>query len=44
LLEARFGALPEALTEKIEQTQDLERLRRCIHQLFHIQQLAELDL
>jgi hypothetical protein len=44
LLEERFGAVPEALAVRIEQTQDLERLRRAVRQVLQIQQPAELDL
>jgi hypothetical protein len=44
LLEEKFGTLPEALAQRIEKMQDLERLRRGVHQLMHIRELAELDL
>ena len=40
LLEQRFGALPEALVQRIEGTEDLPRLEACI---FSVQKLKSLD-
>jgi hypothetical protein len=44
VLEERFGALPEALVQGIEATEDLQRLQACIRQSVRIQSLAELQL
>jgi hypothetical protein len=44
LLEARFGALPEALAQRIEATTDLERLRAAHRQASDISQLDALHL
>ena len=44
LLEERFGPLPEALVERIEATEDLERLRGAVRQIMHIQSPDKLDL
>jgi hypothetical protein len=44
LLEARFGALPEALTQRIEATTDPERLREAHRQASRLDQLDDLQL
>jgi hypothetical protein len=44
LLEARFGALPEALTQRIEATTNPERLREAHRQSSHLGQLDDLQL
>ena len=44
LLEDRFGALPEALLRRIEETNDLERLRAAVRQILHLTNLADLEL
>jgi hypothetical protein len=44
LIEDRFGSVPESLALRIEQTQDPERLRQCIRQVWHVRELAELPL
>jgi uncharacterized protein YicC (UPF0701 family) len=44
LLEDRFGSLPEALGQKIDTTEDLERLRAAMRQVSKIQSADELPL
>ena len=44
LLEERFGPLPQGLAERIEATDDLERLRGALRQVLHVQSPDELDL
>lgn len=44
LLEERFGALPAALAARIEQIDDLERLRDALRQVVHVADLSELSL
>jgi hypothetical protein len=44
LLEEKFGALPEEWARRIEQTDDLERLKNAVRQVLHIRELTELDL
>jgi predicted transposase YdaD len=44
LLEERFGSLPEALAQRIEATEDLDRLREALRQVLHVQAPSELDL
>jgi hypothetical protein len=44
VLEERFGAVPEALAQQIEQLGDLERLESSIRQALRIQELAQLKL
>jgi hypothetical protein len=44
LLEAKFGTLPQGWVQRIEATQDLERLKNALLQVMHIRELAELDL
>jgi Putative transposase, YhgA-like len=44
VLRERFGAVPEALDQRIEQIRDLERLENGIRQALHIQDVAELEL
>jgi len=44
LLEERFGSLPQGLAERIEATDDLERLRGALRQVLHVQSPDELDL
>jgi hypothetical protein len=44
VLEERFGPLPEELVQRIEATEDLQRLEACIRQSVHIQSLDELQL
>jgi hypothetical protein len=44
LLAEKFGPLPDSVIRRIEQTRDPERLRRCIRQVSHIEELAEVDL
>ena len=44
LLEERFGPLPAALTERIEQTDDIDRLRAAIRQVYRLSAIQELDL
>ncbi len=44
LLEERFGRLPDALIQHIEQTQDIDRLQACFKQGVHITKLDDLTL
>ena len=44
LLQKRFGAVPEALHQKIEQTTDLERLHAAVLQVLSISSAEELQL
>jgi hypothetical protein len=44
LLEERFGPLPEALIQRIEAMDDLERLRAALRQVVHLNSLSELEL
>ncbi|HBI44797.1 MAG TPA: hypothetical protein DDY78_18375 [Planctomycetales bacterium] len=44
LLEARFGTLPEALTQRIEATTDPERLHEAHRQALRLGQLDDLQL
>jgi len=44
LLEERFGPLSEALAERIEATDDMERLREAMRQVIRIQSPEELEL
>jgi hypothetical protein len=44
LLVEKFGAVPEELAQRIDATQDLERLKNAVRQVLHIQALTELDL
>jgi hypothetical protein len=44
LLEDRFGTLPEALLQRIEATEDPERLRSALLQVHKIQSPDELQL
>jgi hypothetical protein len=44
LLEERFGTLPEEWAQRIEATQDLERLKNAVRQVLHIQGLTDLEL
>jgi hypothetical protein len=44
LLEDRFGALPEALTHRIETTTDPEQLRAAARRVSHLGQLDDLQL
>jgi hypothetical protein len=44
MLEDRFGALPEALVQRIEATEDLQQLEACCRQVVRIQSLDELQL
>jgi hypothetical protein len=44
LLERRFGALPEALAKRIEQSEDLARLQGCIRLALDIASPEDLDL
>jgi hypothetical protein len=43
LLEDRFGALPEALTQRIEATTDPEQLLAAARQVSHLGQLDDLQ-
>lgn len=43
-LEDKFGALPEDLVQRIEQTDDLERLRAALRQVLHVKALSELEI
>jgi hypothetical protein len=44
LLEDRFGALPEALTARIEAAADLERLRAAVLQASRLDKIDDLQL
>jgi hypothetical protein len=44
LLEDRFGVLPEVVVQKIESSEDLDRLKQAFRQALHLQQLADLQL
>jgi hypothetical protein len=44
LLEKRFGPLPEALRQRIEACEDLDRLQACLYQVLDINSLEELQL
>ena len=44
LLERRFGALPEALANRIEQSEDLARLQGGIRLALDLASLEDLDL
>jgi hypothetical protein len=44
LLEARFGALPEVLVQRIEAATDPERLHKTYRQAMHLAQLDDLQL
>jgi hypothetical protein len=44
VLEARFGALPEALVQRIEATEDRERLRAALLRAVRIPSLDEFQL
>ena len=44
LLENRFGPLPEGVTRRIEQTEDVERLKACFLQVLQMKSLDELPL
>jgi hypothetical protein len=44
VLEERFGVLPEAWVQRIEATEDVQRLQACIRQGVHIRSLDELQL
>ena len=44
LLEDRFGALPEAVSQRIEATTDLDRLEAAVLQVSRLQSLADLQL
>jgi predicted transposase YdaD len=43
-LEEQFGPLPEELHQRIERTDDLERLRAALRQVVHITALSELEI
>jgi hypothetical protein len=43
-LEDRFGLLPADLVQRIERTDDLERLRAALRQVVHITALSELEI
>jgi hypothetical protein len=43
-LEDRFGALPEALAQRIEAATDFERLRAAVLQVSRLGQLDDLQL
>jgi hypothetical protein len=43
-LTERFGPLPEELAARIEATEELERLRKALRQVVHIQSLSELEV
>lgn len=42
LVENRFGAIPEALAQRIEATADLDRLQAALVQVLHVQSADEL--
>jgi hypothetical protein len=44
LLEDRFGPLPKKLLQRIEATDDLERLREAVRQVHRLQKLDDLQL
>ena len=44
MIEKRFGGVPEELRQRIESTNDLERLQAAIRQVYDIQHLDELSL
>jgi hypothetical protein len=44
LLEERFGPLPLALSQRIDQIDDLNRLQAALRQVLHIQRLDDLQL
>ena len=44
LLEERFGALPEAVSQRIEATTDLDRLEAAVLQVSRLQSLDDLQL
>jgi hypothetical protein len=44
MLEEHFGTLPSDLLQRIEQTEDIDRLKACVRQAVHITKLDELTL
>jgi hypothetical protein len=44
LLEERFGPLPEAVVQRINTTDDLERLHKAFRQAIHLPRLDDLQL
>jgi len=44
LLEERFGSIPDSLAQRIEATEDVDRLRACLRQAVHAGSPAELQL
>jgi hypothetical protein len=44
LLEERFGSLPDRVTRKIEETDDIERLSQAIRQVLRMTSLEEFSL
>jgi hypothetical protein len=44
LLEERFGRLPRALVQRINQTDDVERLHAAVLQVLRLRKLEELQL
>ena len=43
-LEDRFGAVPDALVQRIEASSDLQRLQTAVRQVYRIQKLDDLPL